>query len=256
MNITFEDDQILVVEKEAGVVVNRSQTIREETLQDQLSSYFKLGSGLGIGARAGIVHRLDRGTSGLLVVAKTQNAFERLQEQFRLRQVKKEYLALVHGFIKEKSGSIVGKIGRIGKFGKFGLAEGGREAITDFELINLYRFRENNLNNFLTNGNLNKAKVNYLKNHAEHYSMLKLLPKSGRTHQIRVHIKSIGHPAVSDLLYTPRKLLKFDLLWCPRLFLHSMGLEIIHPASRKPVKFTSDLPKDLKASLSNLTIAN
>ncbi|KKR61076.1 MAG: Pseudouridine synthase [Candidatus Curtissbacteria bacterium GW2011_GWA2_40_31] len=100
--VIFEDEQILVVDKPAGLVVNRSETNRQETLQDQLVDYFKLGHDLGIGDRAGIVHRLDRETSGVLVVAKTQKAFDFLQKQFKDRKIKKEYVALVHGFVKEK----------------------------------------------------------------------------------------------------------------------------------------------------------
>src|SRR3989339_914272 len=95
--VIFEDEQILVVDKPAGLVVNRSQTNEGETLQDQLCEYFQLGDDLGIGDRAGIVHRLDRETSGVLVVAKTQRAFEILQSQFKDRSVKKEYTTLVHG---------------------------------------------------------------------------------------------------------------------------------------------------------------
>src|SRR3990170_6415133 len=99
LEIVFEDSEILVVDKPAGLVVNRSETVKEETLQDLLSEYFNLGSSLGIGDRAGIVHRLDRETSGLLIVAKTKIAFENLQDQFRERKVEKEYVCLAHGQI-------------------------------------------------------------------------------------------------------------------------------------------------------------
>ena len=115
LKIIFEDKRILVIDKLAGLVVNRSATVGEATLQDQLSEYFKLGNNLGIGDRAGIVHRLDRETSGVLVVAKTQRAFEILQSQFKDRSVKKEYTTLVHGHVGKESGSIAGAIGRIGK---------------------------------------------------------------------------------------------------------------------------------------------
>src|SRR3989344_965169 len=99
LEIVFEDSEILIVDKLAGLVVNRSQTAKEETLQDQLSVYFNLGNDLGVGDRAGIVHRLDRETSGLLIVAKTKIAFETLQDQFRERKVEKEYVCLAHGEI-------------------------------------------------------------------------------------------------------------------------------------------------------------
>ena len=258
-NIVLEDDQVLVVDKPAGLVVNRSETIKEGTLQDQLAVYFNLpNSDLGIGDRAGIVHRLDRETSGLLLVAKTQTAFDFLQTEFYKRRVKKEYTALVHGHLKEKSGIIGTPILRVGNFGKFGIARAGdreaRQAQTDFKKREQYRIKEEVFEKIVAAANLSKGRQKYLAANAKDYTLLSLFPKTGRTHQIRVHLKSIGHPVVSDLLYTPRKLLKFDLLWCPRLFLHASELEFKHPRTGKTVKFESDLPNDLKESLRSLTI--
>lgn len=255
MNIVFEDSEILIIDKASGLVVNRSETIREETLQDQLSDYFGLGISLGIGDRAGIVHRLDRETSGLLAVAKTKKAFENLQLQFKNRKVVKKYIALVHGLLNEKSGSIDAPIVRVGKFGKFGIAgkyDLGRETRTDFELKATYVFCGEKFERFIDASRLSKSRVNYLRQNALKYSFVYLFPKTGRTHQIRVHVKSIGYPVVSDLIYTPRKLLKFDLLWCPRLFLHAAQLEFEHPRVKKHVKFSSPLPKDLKNVILNL----
>ena len=284
LEIVFEDSDILVLKKPAGLVVNRSETIKEETLQDLLSVYFNLGSSFGIGDRAGIVHRLDRETSGLLLVAKTQKAFENLQDQFRKRKVEKEYVCLAHGQINQDFGVIKGDVGRIGKFGKFGIVEKGRESRTEFKVVGYYQFKEAKFNQLLysssdpsadgesrslstlssrpkgsrqsSNDNyfLSKSRINYLKKHATKYTLVALFPKTGRTHQIRVHIKSIGHPAVSDLIYTPKKLLKFDLLWCPRLFLHASFLRFIHPKTKNPVSFKSDLPNDLKGAILNLEI--
>src|SRR3989338_10144112 len=256
LKIIFEDKRILVIDKLAGLVVNRSATVGEATLQDQLSEYFKLGNNLGIGDRAGIVHRLDRETSGVLVVAKTQRAFEILQSQFKDRSVKKEYITLVHGFLKDESGSIIGDIGRIGKFGKFGVVDEGRASRTDFKVVRGYQFRESRFNVFIHQNKPTKARVNYLKNHAKNYTLVHLFPRTGRTHQVRVHLKSIGHPVVSDLIYAPSKLIKFDRLWCPRLFLHASYLEITFPGTKKELKFSSDLPKDLKSAFENLTIDN
>lgn len=278
--VVFEDKWILVVDKKSGVVVNRSQTISELTLQDDLADYLKLGSDdLGIGDRAGIVHRLDRETSGLLVVAKTQKAFENLQAQFKEREVSKEYIALVHGYIKDQSGTIESKIARVGKFGKFGVVDrrsDGRESRTDFLVLERYSFRKerfdeilysssesegrveksNTLSSRLRSNNnrlgLTKSRLNYLKQNSRDYTLLSVLPKTGRTHQVRVHLKSIGHPVVADLIYTPRKLIKFDLLWCPRLFLHASRLIFLHPSTKKPMEFKSDLPKDLKSAILNL----
>src|SRR3989344_4063607 len=256
LKIIFENSQFLVVDKPSGLVVNKSETVKEETLQDQLSRYFGLSGGeFGIGGRSGIVHRLDRETSGLIVVAKVQKAFNSLQEQFRNRLVEKQYIALVHGSLKEADGDIKLRIGRIGKFGKFGVmnmrSKSGRETETSYKLIDRFRFKDKEFLR-LTGSNLTKARINYLKNHGFFYSLLTVFPKTGRTHQIRVALKSIGYPVVSDLIYTPGKLLKFDLLWCKRLFLHASKLTFMDPVSKEMVEFRSDLSKDLKNAMLNL----
>ena len=256
INIIFENDQYLVVDKPAKLVVNRSETVKEITLQDQLQSYLKLTKGdLGIGGRAGIVHRLDRETSGLIVVAKTEKVFTNLQEQFRNRHVNKEYTALVHGQVKENEGEISVKVSRIGKFGKFGVVsrreEIGRETETAYRVINRLKFQDKVFVNLIDSSHT-KARINYLKNHGYLYSLLTVFPKTGRTHQIRVALKSIGNPVVADLIYTPSKLLKFDLMWCPRLFLHAKKVGFRDPVSGKPVLYESPLPSDLKDAMLNL----
>lgn len=250
--IVYEDEFLLVVDKPAGIVVNRSETIKEETLQDLISEYFHLGDGLGIGERAGIVHRLDRETSGLMVVAKTEKAFGNLQSQFKERKVKKVYTALAHGILKNQSGVIKSDIGRVGKFGKFGEVPGGREAITNYQMDNYFQIKQELFESLKLRTEASRSRKNYLERHARLYSLLSLFPKSGRTHQIRVHLKSIGHPLVSDLIYSPRKLLQFDLFWCPRLFLHARSLEFVHPQTKKPIFFESSLPDDLTLALSYL----
>lgn len=255
MKVIFENDDFLVVDKPSGLTVNRSLTTAEETLQDQLSSYFKLAPGdLGIGGRAGIVHRLDRETSGLLVVAKTQKCFDFLQGEFKERRVQKEYIALVHGKVTEETGVISGSLGRVGKFGKFGVVESGRESLTEFSVINYFQKEKNWVDSVLSKADLSlsRPRINYLKTNALFYSQLKLKPKTGRTHQIRVHLKSIGHPVVGDLIYAPSKLIKFDLLWCPRLFLHSSMLSFCGPKSQKNFDFRLDLPNDLKRVILSL----
>lgn len=252
LNIIYEDDYLLVLEKPAGLVVNKSETIKEETLQDELSDYFHSGPDLGIGDRAGIVHRLDRETSGLMVVAKTKAVFENLQSQFKERKIQKEYVVLVHGKISDDMGEIDAAIGRVGSFGKFGIVSGGRESKTVFAVETRLKIKDETFNNLT--GDENKNKKKYLSNHAREYTYVTLFPKTGRTHQIRVHLKSIGHPLVSDLIYTPSKLLKFDILWCERLFLHAKSIEFVHPKTNKPIFFASDLPKDLKEALEHLTI--
>lgn len=259
VDIIYEDAVILVLDKPSGVVVNRAETTHEATLQDELSVYFSLGSSLGIGDRAGIVHRLDRETSGLLVVAKTPKAFRDLQAQFKNRLVEKEYLALVHGHFKEQSGTIEAKIARIGRFGKFGIFDRrsamGREARTNYKVVDCFQhkfFRGPTPKGVGPLEGMTKSRVNYLKRNGLDYTFLRVFPKTGRTHQIRVHLKSTGHPVVSDLIYCPRRLLQFDLLWCLRLFLHASKLEFAHPGTGKRVSFESDLPKDLENAILNL----
>ncbi len=254
MQIIFENGQFLVVDKPAGLVVNKSTTTGEQTLQDELVKYFGLPAGdLGIGGRVGIVHRLDRETSGLMLVAKTMAAFENLQNQFKMRQVKKEYLALVHGKVVNDSGLIEVALVRAGAFGKFAVAKmrdhGGRETLTEYQVLKRYRFNNQKFDDLVNSSRFTKSRINYLKSHARDYSCVRVLPKTGRTHQIRVVLKHIGHPIVSDSIYAPAKLLKFDRFWCPRLFLHASFIEFCDLKSKKLVSFKSHVPDDLKGAM-------
>lgn len=218
--IIFEDRFILVLEKPAGVVVNKAETTKEETIQDWIIKYLKI-KGRGVGERAGIVHRLDKETSGILVVAKDQKSFENLQRQFKERRVEKRYLALVHGQIEPREGVIDVPISR-SPFNrkKFGVFLGGRPAKTRYRTIS-----------------------------NEKFSLLELTPETGRTHQIRVHLKYINHPVVSDEKYAGRKTARADRKWCPRLFLHASYLSFIHPQTKERIEFTSKLPPDLSRAL-------
>jgi len=262
--IIFEDLSFLVLDKPSGLTVNKSQTSSEETLQDQLSQYFGLRPGdLGIGERVGIVHRLDKETSGVLVVAKTQRAFDFLQSEFKNRRVNKEYTALVHGEVLGP-GEVKSRIGRVGKFGKFGnlgnREAGGREAETEYKVNSNIKYQISKFEGIIIEKGYSKARVRYLDQHGLNYSLLSVFPKTGRTHQIRVQLKSIGHPVVSDLIYCPSKLIKFDLLWCPRLFLHATRIAFVDPrsipiksGSKKILTFKSDLPNELKNAMLFLT---
>lgn len=226
--VIFEDNSILVLDKPSGLVVNRAETTKELTVQDWLEGYLKLKD-RGIGERAGIVHRLDKETSGLLLVAKTQAAFENLQGQFKQRRVKKKYLALVHGKVEPKQGIIKAPISR-SPFNrkKFGVFLGGREAETKYKVLSIKYKGEN------------------------FYNLLELEPKTGRTHQIRIHLKHINYPVVGDELYAGRKTARQDRYWCPRQFLHASFLCFIHPEGGQKIVFISPLPEDLKQALSKL----
>lgn len=248
--IVYEDESLIVVDKPSGLVVNKSETNVGETLQDLISVYLNLGNDLGVGERAGIVHRLDRETSGLLIVAKSEEDFVKLQEQFKNRLVQKEYLALVHGHVESEDGVIETPIGRVGAFGRFGIVEGGRESKTFYHVEDKLHLGDSEFEKLTVD--LNKNQARYMQAQARDYTLLLLTPKTGRTHQIRVHLKSINKPIVSDKIYGPARLLSFDLKWCPRLFLHAKSVEFTHPHTGKQMFFESELPEDLKGAMLNL----
>lgn len=218
--IIFEDQWLLVLDKPSGMVVNRCETQKEGvTLEDWLEVK-KIGLDT---ERNGIVHRLDKETSGLLVVAKNQEIMNQLQAAFKQRQVQKEYLALVHGSLPLGEGEINAPITR-NPFNRkrFGVFVGGRESVT--------RYRTE-------------------KNWGKQYSLVRVWPKTGRTHQIRVHFKYLNHPLVSDELYGGRKTAKNDRQWCPRLWLQAVGLSLIHPQMQRQMQWQTQIAADLKESL-------
>lgn len=230
--IVFEDKYILVLDKPVGMVVNRARTVRGKTVQDWLEENFqfsilkesrKAGTFNFQKCRSGIVHRLDKETSGLLLVAKTEGAFEDLQEQFKKRQVKKKYLALVHGKFEPKKGEIFLPVGRIKKDReKFGVVVDGRMARTKYKTLR----------------HCHSERLGEL-------SFLELKPLTGRTHQLRVHLAFFGHPIVSDLKYGGKRAKK-DRLFCPRMFLHACFLGFNHPKEMILCQFTSSLPLELE----------
>lgn len=233
IRILFEDEAILVVEKPARMVVSDAKTVRGMTVQKWVEKKFKVtgqNSKLkDFHQRAGIVHRLDKETSGILLVAKTPATFTNLQQQFKERKVKKKYLALVHGKVEPKQGEIRVPVGRLtGRGIGFGVRPEGRKAETRYRILRYYDIRK-----------LGK------------FSFVELMPRTGRTHQIRVHLKYFGHPIVADLLYGGKKRAKKDRQWCPRLFLHASELCFSHPLTTKWVKFQLPLAKDLRKALKN-----
>lgn len=241
--IIFEDEHILILDKPAGQVVNTSVTVVGPTVQSELANYFRLRPGdLGVGGRAGIVHRLDRQTSGLLLVAKTGQSFDNLQSQFKNRQVKKTYLALVHGGVASKELEVSLAIGRTSvRHGRFGVASFGRQALTTLKVLKQFKFKPDKFRKIVAQ--LSRPK--YFEAHAVNYSFLAVSPQTGRTHQIRVHLKFLSLPIVGDNLYCPPRLLKFDRAWCERLFLHAAKIEFAHPATAGRLAFESKLPQDL-----------
>lgn len=227
-----EEPNFLVLEKPSGWVVNESiNTGKNPVLQDWLSKNFDYEIAKSKDTRSGIVHRLDKETSGLILVAKDKKTFDMLQEQFAKREVKKTYVALVHGKIEEKEGVINEPVGRLPwKRTKFGVFEGGRPAQTGYKVLNYYT------------------------KDSEAFTFLELYPQTGRTHQLRVHLKHIGHPIVSDPLYAGRKVARKDRLWCPRLFLHASEIVFNNLTTQKSQSVKSELPPDLKSALNSLSI--
>lgn len=224
--VVFEDEVLLVVDKPAGMIVNRAETTKGKvTLQDWLEENKQIEI-----ERAGIVHRLDKETSGLLVVAKTETVMLALQKQFKDRIVQKTYWCLVHGKLTPKVGEVNAPINR-NPFNRkrFGVFLGGREAKSEYEVLDYYHYKD------------------------EALSLVAVKPKTGRTHQIRVHLKHLGYPLVADEWYGGRKTSRNDRRWCPRLFLQAMSLSLIHPITGLKQQWKTELAVDLEGVLNNLS---
>jgi 23S rRNA pseudouridine1911/1915/1917 synthase len=247
--IVFEDDSILVLEKPPGLVVDNSETQAVGTVEEWLGKRVQ-GTGYRVQLeRNGIVHRLDKDTSGLLLIAKTPEALENLQNQFKNRTTKKEYLVLVHGNVSEP-GRVEGSIGRNpGDREKFTVLEnGGKEAVTEYEPVKNYELGIKNLESWFPD--FNKIQMRKLERMSYgKFTLLRCYPKTGRTHQIRVHLKHIGFPIVSDEKYVGRKMYRLDKRFCPRQFLHAAKLGFNHPASGEWIEFENKLPEDLEKAL-------
>jgi 23S rRNA pseudouridine1911/1915/1917 synthase len=242
MTVIFEDDNILVLNKPAGITVNKSDTTaNQETVQDWVENRFETcglklkADGSDFSQRAGIVHRLDKETSGVLLVAKDIDSFINLQKQFKERNVKKTYIALAHGKMPLLEGEVRVPVARLPWNRKrFGVLAGGKEAVTKYEV--------------LKSGELLAGK-----GIKEQLSLLILNPETGRTHQIRVHLKYINHPIFGDSLYAGRKTARDDRKILERVFLHAFKISFAHPKTHEELNFTAPLPEEL-ASLINFEI--
>lgn len=227
--IIFEDDSLFVIDKPSGWITNDADTTTTQpVLQTWVRENFEYPLKGTLEMRDGIVHRLDKETSGILLVAKTTSAFESLQMQFKERKIVKTYVALLHGKVDEV-GNIKATVGRLPyRRDRFGVIEGGRESESDYKLIKFYPGN---------NGG---------------HSLVEFFPKTGRTHQIRIHARHIGHAIVADEFYAGRKTARNDRKWCPRLFLHATSIEFSHPVTGENQVFKSDLPQDLTDVLKTL----
>ena len=230
--IIFEDKYLLIIDKPAGWIVNEAETTgKQKVIQSWLKENCNYSTVRSKQYRSGIVHRLDKETSGLVIIAKTKEAFNDLQLKFKKRLVNKVYKTLVHGEVVFDEGEIEVPVGRLPwNRERFGVVPGGRKAFTKYKVDSKYQHR--------------KTK--------EKLSLLNVYPRTGRTHQIRVHMKYLGHAVVADEFYAGRKTAKNDRLWCSRLFLHATIIEFIHPRRKISVSYESKLPNDLKSALKAL----
>ena len=214
LDIRYEDSDLLVVNKPKGMVVHPAPGNREGTLVNALLYYCKDSlSGINGIIRPGIVHRIDKDTSGLLIVAKNDFSHKILAEQIKVHNFKREYIAIVDGKIKDDKGTINLPIGRHPKNRKkmAVVYKGSKEAVTHFEVLERY----------------------------EGFTMLKLILQTGRTHQIRVHMAHIGHPVSGDEVYGSKD--KFKIL--EGQCLHARNIGFLHPRSGKYIEIMSELPK-------------
>jgi 23S rRNA pseudouridine1911/1915/1917 synthase len=243
LDIVYEDDDLAIVNKPAGMMVHAGAGATEDarnrgTLVNALLHRFQALSGVGGELRPGIVHRLDRGTSGLMVVAKNDEAHRRLARQFSAREVHKTYVALVHGWPKKDRGTIQSSISRdVQRRTRMTTrGSGGRDAVTHYVVAR-------------------KIDSPYGK-----FALLELRIETGRTHQIRVHLSSLGHPVAGDTLYgAPREMRtesgKRRAAGAPatialgRSFLHSAKLELAHPRTGERLSFSRNLPEELQEFL-------
>jgi 23S rRNA pseudouridine1911/1915/1917 synthase len=246
LDIVYEDDDLAIVNKPAGMMVHAGAGATDDarnrgTLVNALLHHFKKLSAVSGDLRPGIVHRLDRATSGLMVVAKNDESHRRLAKQFSSREVHKTYIALVHNWPKQDRGTIQTAISRHSQKRTRMTTRGfgGREAVTHYVVRR-------------------KIDSPYGK-----FALVEVKIETGRTHQIRVHMSSLGHPVVGDALYgAPGELRSQSnkrrsagmpaTLTLHRNFLHSATLEFVHPRTKEPLKFSRPLPPELDTLLDSL----
>jgi 23S rRNA pseudouridine1911/1915/1917 synthase len=235
LDVVYEDESLAVINKPAGMVVHAGAGIHSagNTLVNALLHRFGSLSGISGELRPGIVHRLDKDTSGLIVVAKDDVSHRRLAEQFAGRQVKKTYLSLVHGWMKPDRQTVSAAIGRdrVRRTRMTTRSRSGRSAVSHWRV-------------------LRRISSRFVK-----FSLLEVRIETGRTHQIRVHLASHGHPVVGDGLYGAPRELKDNTgrkLALGRNFLHASAIELRHPRTAAPLAFSRPLPLDLEEFLARL----
>lgn len=224
LDIVYEDKDVIVINKPQGMVVHPAPGNYKDTLVNALLYHCKDLSSINGVKRPGIVHRIDKDTSGLLMVAKNDYAHNFLAEQLKDKTASRTYVALVHGIVHVKKGIINAPIGRDPKSRvKMAVVKDGKEAITEFKVLKYYK----------------------------DFTLIECKLKTGRTHQIRVHMDYIGYPLVGDPLYGRRK-----LKYGNKQYLHAKELSFIHPTTKERVTFTTELPEYFTKFLNELEKAN
>jgi len=219
LNIIYEDDDLLVVDKPAGLIVHPAPGHLEHTLVNAILSHFPHLADISDSLRPGVVHRLDKDTSGVMLVAKNKVAQDNLINQFRTRSIMKAYLVLVKGRLTPERGIIEAAIGRDPSNRKrMAVVTLGREARTEYQVIK----------------------------YTGNYTLLEVVPETGRTHQIRVHLSAIGYPVVGDVVYGVKS------AHLSRQFLHACQLGFKLPSTGEYVEFKSELPPDLEQALEDI----
>jgi 23S rRNA pseudouridine1911/1915/1917 synthase len=237
LDIVYEDDDLAVINKPAGMMVHAGAGATDDarnrgTLVNALLHHMNNLSGVGGELRPGIVHRLDKETSGLIVVAKNDAAHRKLSAQFAAREVKKKYVALVHGWVTKDSGTLAQSIGRhpVRRMRMATRIEGGRMAVTHYRVVR-------------------RLDTKFGK-----FTLLDVKIDTGRTHQIRVHVAAMGHPVVGDTMYGAPAAVrgKNAVTVLKRNFLHAAELEFQHPRTGETIALKSELPEELQEFLRKL----
>lgn len=218
IDIIYEDDDLVVINKHAGIVVHPGAGTLSGTIVNAVLHHCDNLSGIGGVERPGIVHRLDKDTSGCLIVAKNDKTHRALTNQFSNRTTQKEYIALVKGVVEPAEGKIEGAIGRNPKDRKkMAVVPNGKPALTYYKTEQVF----------------------------DGCCLVRLFPKTGRTHQIRVHMQLIKHPLLGDIVYGTKACLSYKGRKVPRQMLHAHKITFTHPATGKQVCFTSPVPNDM-----------
>ena len=272
--VLHQDQDIVVINKPAGLVVNRSETVRGPTAQDWFEEWLKNNRGVRrkrvwqqqvpeefndqygtpeevFERRLGLAHRLDKDTSGVLLLAKHPGSLVNLLTQFKQRQVQKKYWCLVHGQPQVESAEINAPLNR-SPFNRrqFRVDIDGKRAVTYYQVLKQFdQLDFDQLRSRISR----KRKIRRLEaqwnSYQQGFALVECFPKTGRTHQIRVHLRHIGHPLVADEIYGGSQRSKLDQIWCPRQFLHARWIEFAHPRTGERVHAAAPLADELKAVL-------